>query len=153
MAGTEAGIKEPQATFSTCFGAPFLPRSPWVYARMLEEKMKKYKTNCWLINTGWSGGPYGIGNRMSIELTRSLISAALEGKLNNLKFVKLENLNLLVPEQIEGIDPKPFIQENTWSDKHLYKEKMKALISMFNKNFEQFRSNADPEVIEAGPHL
>lgn len=153
VAGTEAGIKEPQATFSTCFGAPFLPRSPWVYARMLEEKMKKYKTNCWLINTGWSGGPYGIGNRMSIELTRSLISAALEGKLNNLKFVKLENLNLLVPEQIEGIDPKPLIPENTWSDKHLYREKMKALISMFNKNFEQFRSNADPEVIEAGPHL
>ncbi|MGB9600014.1 MAG: phosphoenolpyruvate carboxykinase (ATP), partial [Myxococcota bacterium] len=100
VAGTEAGITEPQATFSTCFGAPFMPRSPWVYAKMLSEKMKKHKASCWLINTGWSGGPYGVGKRMSIELTRSIINAALEGKLKDSRFIKLENLNLLVPDKI-----------------------------------------------------
>ncbi len=153
VAGTEAGITEPQATFSTCFGAPFMPRSPWVYAKMLSEKMKRHKASCWLINTGWSGGPYGVGKRMSIELTRSIISAALGGKLQNSKFIRLNNLNLFVPEKIEGIDSRLLIAENTWSDKNLYKEKMKSLIAMFNKNFEKFRSGADSKVIEAGPHL
>jgi len=153
VAGTEAGVIEPQATFSSCFGAPFLPRSPWVYARMLEEKMNKFNTNCWLVNTGWSGGPYGTGKRMSIELTRSLISAALDGKLEKVRFIRLENLNLLVPERIEGIDSKPLIPENTWQDKNLYREKMRALIGMFINNFEKFSANADPEVIKAGPYL
>lgn len=153
VAGTEAGITEPQATFSTCFGAPFMPRSPWIYAKMLSKKMQTHKANCWLVNTGWSGGPYGIGKRMSIELTRTIISAALDGKLNNSKFIKLANLNLLVPERIEGIDSKVLIPENTWQDKNLYKEKMRSLITMFNQNFEKFKSGADPKVIEAGPYL
>ncbi len=117
VAGTESGINEPQATFSTCFGAPFMPRNPWVYARLLAEKMKEYKTNCWLINTGWTGGAYGTGKRMSIELTRSLISAALDGRLNNIKFVKIEKLNLFVPEKVDGIDSRPLIPENTWTDR------------------------------------
>lgn len=153
VAGTESGINEPQATFSTCFGAPFMPRSPWVYAKMLSEKMKTFKTNCWLINTGWTGGPYGVGKRMSIELTRSIISAALDGRLKNSRFIKIENLNLLIPEKIEGIDSKVLIPENTWENKGLYKEKMRALISMFISNFEKFKIGADPEVIKAGPYL
>lgn len=153
VAGTESGITDPQATFSACFGAPFLPRSPWVYAKMLAEKMRKHKADCWLVNTGWSGGPYGIGKRMSIELTRSIISAALEGKLKEAKFVKLDYLNLLVPEKIENIDSRLLIAENTWQDKNLYREKMRSLIAMFNNNFEKFKSGADPKVIEAGPHL
>lgn len=153
VAGTEAGITEPQVVFSSCFGAPFLPRSPWVYAQMLAEKMKRFNANCWLINTGWSGGPYGVGKRMSIELTRSIIAAALEGRLNNKKFQRLKNLNLLVPEYIEDIDSRLLIPENTWQDKNLYKEKMGSLIAMFNKNFEKFKNNADPKVVEAGPYL
>ncbi|MCX7943444.1 MAG: phosphoenolpyruvate carboxykinase (ATP) [Deltaproteobacteria bacterium] len=153
VAGTESGIKEPQATFSACFGAPFLPRSPWIYARMLSDKMKKFRANCWLINTGWSGGPYGIGRRMSIELTRSIINAVLTEDLANAKFIKLGNLNLLIPEKIPGVDSKVLIPENTWPNKEFYREKMRALIEMFNKNFERFRSGADPKVIDAGPYL
>lgn len=153
VAGTEAGIIEPQATFSTCFGAPFLPRSPWVYARMLSEKMKRHNTSCWLINTGWSGGPYGVGKRMSIELTRSIISSILEGKIDNKKFITLKYLNLSIPEYIEGIDNKVLIPENTWQNKELYREKMRALIGMFISNFEKFKTGSDPEVIKAGPYL
>lgn len=153
VAGTEAGITEPQATFSTCFGAPFLPRSPWVYAKMLAAKMKKHNSKCWLLNTGWSGGPYGVGKRMSIEITRGIISAVLSGNLNDEKFKKIDYLNLYVPENIKGIDSNLLIPENTWKDTNLYKEKMRSLIMMFNKNFEQFKEGLDLDVVNAGPYL
>lgn len=152
LAGTEVGVIEPQATFSTCFGAPFMIRSPWVYAHMLAEKMKKHDADCWLINTGWSGGPYGVGKRMSIELTRSILTAVLEGRLKNAKFIKLEKLNLWVPEAIEGIeDQKVLVPENTWQNPSEYKVKMEHLIKLFVNNFEKFKANADPAILSAGP--
>lgn len=154
LAGTEVGVVEPQATFSTCFGAPFMIRSPWVYARLLADKMRKHSADCWLINTGWSGGPYGIGKRMSIELTRSILSAVLDGKLKNAKFVKLDKLNLMVPEAIEGLeDQRVLIPEHTWQDKNAYQQKMEHLVGLFMKNFERFKAQADHAVLEAGPNL
>ncbi len=127
-------------------------RSPWVYARMLAENMKKHNTNCWLINTGWSGGPYGIGKRMSIELTRSILTAVLEGRLKKAKFVKLEGLNLWVPEGIEGIeDQRVLIPENTWPNRADYKVRMEYLIGLFVSNFEKFKGQADSAVLSAGP--
>jgi len=154
LAGTEVGVIEPQATFSTCFGAPFMIRSPWVYARLLAEKMKKHSADCWLINTGWTGGPYGVGKRMSIELTRSILSSVLEGKLKNAKFIKLDKLNLMVPEKIEGLeDQKVLIPEHTWQDKNAYQQKMEHLISLFVKNFERFKAQADSVVLNAAPSL
>ncbi len=154
LAGTEVGVVEPQATFSTCFGAPFMIRSPWVYARLLADKMKRHSADCWLINTGWSGGPYGVGKRMSIELTRSILSAVLQGKLKNAKFIKLEKLNLMVPETIEGLeDQRVLIPEHTWQDKTAYQQKMEHLVGLFVKNFERFKAQADHTVLEAGPNL
>lgn len=154
LAGTEVGVVEPQATFSTCFGAPFMIRSPWVYARLLADKMRRHSADCWLINTGWSGGPYGVGKRMSIELTRYILSAVLDGKLKNAKFVKLDKLNLMVPEAIEGLeDQRVLIPEHTWQDKTVYQQKMEHLVGLFVKNFERFKAQADHTVLEAGPTL
>lgn len=152
LAGTEVGGIEPQATFSTCFGASFMIRSPWVYARMLAENMKRHDVDCWLINTGWSGGPYGIGKRMSIDLTRSILTAVFDGSLKKAKFIKLEGLNLWVPEGIEGIeDQRVLIPENTWPNRADYKVKMQYLIELFVSNFEKFKAQADSAVLSAGP--
>ncbi len=153
VAGTEAGITEPKATFSTCFGAPFLPLHPTVYAKMLGERLKSHNSNCWLINTGWSGGAYGVGSRMKIRITRALLSAALEGKLEKVEFVKDPIFNVLVPKECPGVESNVLIPRETWADKNAYEKKAKELAGLFNKNFEQYKEFATKEIISAGPIL
>ncbi|MDI6740987.1 MAG: phosphoenolpyruvate carboxykinase (ATP), partial [Candidatus Edwardsbacteria bacterium] len=151
LAGTESGVTEPQPTFSTCFGAPFMPLHPTKYAAMLAERLDSHKANCWLVNTGWSGGPVGTGSRMKIAITRALLTAALEGKLEKSKFTSDPIFNLLVPDGCEGVPADVLTPKSTWKDKAAYDKKAKELAGMFVKNFEQYKAYAGPEVIAAGP--
>lgn len=150
LAGTERGINEPQATFSACFGLPFLPRHPGVYADMLMERAAKHGNNFWLVNTGWSGGPYGVGERMPIHLTRSLLNAAVEGDLDNVKFEADPAFGLSVPTECPGADSKLLFPRNTWDDKDAYDEKARDLRGLFEDNFKKYEANVSPEVIAAG---
>jgi phosphoenolpyruvate carboxykinase (ATP) len=151
LAGTEAGIDEPQATFSACFGAPFMPRHPTVYAEMLGERLTKHNTNCWLVNTGWSGGPYGVGSRMRIDITRGLLSAALDGKLDKVKFAPDPVFNVLVPEECPGVPKEVLTPRNTWDDKDAYDAKAKELARMFVENFKAYEDMASEEVRAVAP--
>jgi phosphoenolpyruvate carboxykinase (ATP) len=151
LAGTETGINEPQPTFSTCFGAPFMPLHPTKYATMLAGKLSQYKANCWLVNTGWSGGPAGVGSRMKISITRALLTAALAGKLEKAKFTPDPVFNILVPDACEGVPAEVLTPKNTWADKAAYDQKAKELAGMFIKNFEQYKDYASKEVINSGP--
>ncbi len=151
VAGTEAGITEPKATFSTCFGAPFLPLHPTVYAKMLGERLKLHNSNCWLVNTGWSGGAYGVGSRMKIRITRALLSAALSGKLDKVEFHKDPIFNVLVPKECPGVESSVLSPRETWADKNAYEKKAKELAGLFIKNFEQYKEFATKEMIAAGP--
>jgi phosphoenolpyruvate carboxykinase (ATP) len=153
LAGTEAGIDEPQATFSTCFGAPFLPLHPTTYAGMLGEKMKKHDTRVYLVNTGWSGGSFGVGKRMSIKLTRALVTAALDGVLEKQAFKEDPVFKVLVPESCPDVDSQVLVPRNTWKDKKAYDEKAKHLAGLFVKNFEQYRSEASEDVVAAAPKV
>ncbi len=150
VAGTEKGVTEPQATFSTCFGAPFMPRHPTVYARLLGEKMAKYGSNCWLVNTGWTGGAYGTGKRMSIAHTRALVRAALDGTLATVPHVREQSFGLLVPEGCEGVPADVLMPRNTWADKHAYEATAREVAKRFEKNFEQFADHVDEKVRGAG---
>jgi phosphoenolpyruvate carboxykinase (ATP) len=151
LAGTEAGIDEPQATFSACFGAPFMPRHPTVYAEMLGERLTKHNTNCWLVNTGWSGGAYGVGSRMRIDITRALLSAALDGKLAKVKFAPDPVFNVLVPEECPGVPKEVLTPRNTWDDKDAYDAKAKELARMFVENFKTYEDMASEEVRAVAP--
>lgn len=153
VAGTEAGIIEPQTTFSSCFGAPFLPLHPATYTKFLGERLKKHKVRCWLLNTGWSGGPYGVGSRMDITLTRSLLTAALSGALNDVPRQQDPLFRVLIPQKCPGVPQEMLNSRNTWKDKKAYDEKARELASKFKKNFEQFASQATPEIIAAGPNI
>ena len=142
VAGTERGITEPQATFSSCFGAPFMVLSPNVYAQLLGEKIKKHNTDVWLINTGWSGGPYGVGERIKIPYTRRMVKAALDGSLKKTETKKDPIFDVLVPVSCPGIPQEILEPRNTWKDKNAYDKKAKELQEMFEKNFkEQVGSN------------
>ncbi|HOD40624.1 MAG TPA: phosphoenolpyruvate carboxykinase (ATP), partial [Candidatus Wallbacteria bacterium] len=151
VAGTEAGITEPKATFSTCFGAPFLPLHPTVYAKMLGERLKAHGATCWLVNTGWSGGPYGTGSRMKIRITRALLSAALSGHLNKVECYKDPIFNVWVPKECPGVDSSVLVPRETWKDKAAYEKKARELAALFNKNFDQYKEFATEEIIAAGP--
>lgn len=151
VAGTEAGITEPKKTFSACFGAPFLPLHPTKYAEMLGERMKKHNVNIWLVNTGWSGGAYGVGKRMSIKYTRALITAALEGKLANAEFAVQPFFGLHVPTTCEGVPSEILNPRNTWADKAAYDAKAQGLANDFVKNFEKFKAQANEEILAAAP--
>jgi len=152
VAGTERGLgNEPQATFSTCFGAPFMPLHPSVYAEILGEKIAKHKVNVWLVNTGWTGGPYGEGERMSIQHTRALLSAALNNKLNDVKFIADPIFGLNIPESCENVPTEVLTPRNTWKDKNAYDEKAKELANRFKENFKEYESYVDEKVIGAGP--
>ena len=151
VAGTERGITEPQATFSTCFGAPFMALNPNVYAKLLGEKMTRHKVNAYLINTGWSGGPYGVGSRIRLPYTRAMVTAALTGALEKVALRKDPVFGLLVPESVEGVPPEILNPRNTWADKDAYDEQAKKLAGMFNENFRQFEDAASPEVRAAAP--
>jgi phosphoenolpyruvate carboxykinase (ATP) len=136
LAGTEVGVTEPKAAFSACFGAPFMAHKPSVYAKLLAEKMKKHKARCILLNTGWSGGPYGVGKRMSIGHTRALLNAALEGRLDGVETETLPTLNLRIPKACPGVPSEVLNPRNTWKDKAAYDAAAVKLRDMFRKNFE-----------------
>lgn len=151
VAGTEVGIVEPKAAFSTCFGAPFLPRHPGVYASMLGERLKRHNTNCWLVNTGWSGGAYGTGQRMSIEITRSLLIAVLEGGLEKEKFESDPVFNLQVPRHCDGVPSDVLTPQNTWKDKAAYDRQAVRLAELFRENFKKYQEGVSDEVLKGGP--
>ncbi|MCC7453906.1 MAG: phosphoenolpyruvate carboxykinase (ATP) [Crocinitomix sp.] len=151
VAGTEAGVTEPQTVFSACFGAPFLPLHPATYAEMLGKKMAENSVNVWLINTGWSGGEYGIGNRISLKYTRAMITSALEGKLANVGYTTHEIFGLAMPNECENVPSEILNPRNTWANKEAYDEKASILANKFNANFEQFKSNASAEILAAAP--
>ena len=135
VAGTEAGVTEPKPTFSACFGAPFLPLHPGKYAHMLGDKMQKHKVNVWMINTGWTGGPYGIGNRMKLSYTRAMITAALEGKLTTVEFEDHPVFGFAIPKQCATVPSEILNPRNTWADKNAYDEKAKYLGRLIYKEF------------------
>ena len=151
VAGTEKGVTEPKATFSTCFGAPFLPLNPNVYANMLGEKIATHRARVWLVNTGWTGGPYGVGNRMKIAHTRGMITAALTGQLDNVKYQKHPIFNLEVPTTCPGVPDSVLDPRGTWPDSGAYDQQARKLAGMFVENFKTFEKDVAPSVKEAGP--
>ncbi|HEY3182151.1 MAG TPA: phosphoenolpyruvate carboxykinase (ATP) [Gaiellaceae bacterium] len=150
LAGTEIGVTEPQPTFSTCFGAPFLPQPPGVYARMLGEKLDEHGSTVWLVNTGWTGGPFGDGHRMPIEATRALLHAALGGQLRDVEFRTDEVFGFEVPVSVPGVDDALLDPRSTWREPGAYDRHARELAGMFAQNFEQF-ADVDPAVAAAGP--
>ena len=147
VAGTEKGLgKEPQATFSTCFGAPFLPRFPEVYGKMLSALIEKYGADCWLVNTGWSGGAYGTGSRMSIKHTRALLRAALDGSLAQAEFETEPFFGLSIPKNVPGVPAEVLNPRAAWADKAAYDRTAADLQSRFEKNFESFSGSVGEDV-------
>jgi phosphoenolpyruvate carboxykinase (ATP) len=149
VAGTEAGLKEPTPNFSTCFGSPFLPLAPKVYAEMLGRRMKEHNAQCWLVNTGWFGGPYGVGNRMKLPYTRAMVRAAIEGQLNNVEFAPDPAFGLSVPKSAPGVPPEFLNAREAWKDKAAYDKAAADLAARFAKNFEKF--DVPDNVRAAGP--
>ncbi|MDY6056892.1 MAG: phosphoenolpyruvate carboxykinase (ATP), partial [Campylobacter lanienae] len=152
VAGTERGITEPQATFSACFGEPFMPLHPTVYARLLGEKIDKHQVNVYLVNTGWSGGAYGVGKRMSIKATRACINAILDGSIQKCEFENFEKFNLAIPKYLDGVETDLLNPINTWTNKDEYIASRDNLANMFIKNFKRYEDV--PEGIQfakAGP--
>ena len=151
VAGTEKGVgSEPKAAFSTCFGAPFMPRHPSVYARMLGEKMARVGANCWLVNTGWSGGAYGVGKRMAIGHTRTLVRAALDGQLDDAEFFTDPHFGLAVPKACQGVPSEVLDPRATWRDKAAYDQTARELTRRFEQNFKQFEPYVGEEIKAAG---
>lgn len=154
VAGTEKGMgNEPQATFSTCFGAPFMPRHPSVYGNMLRELIAKHNVDCWLVNTGWTGGKFGTGKRMPIKATRVLLNAALSGELKGQPMRLDPAFGFEVPTALEGVDPKILDPRETWADKAAYDLQARALVKMFRDNFAKFEQHVDADVKAAAPGL
>jgi phosphoenolpyruvate carboxykinase (ATP) len=149
VAGTEAGVKEPSATFSTCFGSPFLPLAPKVYAEMLGRRLREHNAQCWLVNTGWQGGPYGVGRRMSIPYTRAMVDAAVEGELIYEPFEVEPTFGFSIPKVCPGVPPQVLNPRNAWPDKAAYDKAAEDLRNRFAKNFENF--DVPAEVKAAGP--
>ncbi len=152
VAGTEIGVTEPEATFSTCFGAPFMPRHPSVYGNLLKKRIAEGGVQCWLVNTGWTGGKYGVGNRMPIKATRALLNAALDGSLNDAEFRKDENFGFDVPVAVAGVDSAILDPRSTWADKQEYDRTARRLVKLFVDNFAEFEAHVDAGVREAAPH-
>jgi phosphoenolpyruvate carboxykinase (ATP) len=149
VAGTEAGVKEPSATFSTCFGAPFLPLAPKVYAEMLGKRLKEHNAQCWLVNTGWSGGQYGVGKRMSLPYTRAMVTAAVSGELLKADFEIEKSFGLTIPKACPGVPSELLNPRNAWADKAAYDKSAAQLSELFAKNFTKFE--APDAVRNAGP--
>ena len=150
VAGTEKGVTEPQATFSACFGAPFMPRPAEVYANLLGDKVAFHKVNCWLVNTGWSGGGYGTGERMPINVSRTLLRAVLSGALAKGKFVDDGTFGLMIPASCDGVISDVLRPRDMWQDKAAYDETAAKLIGLFVENFKKFEAKVSPEVVKAG---
>jgi phosphoenolpyruvate carboxykinase (ATP) len=154
VGGTEVGLgKEPELTFSACFGGPFMVHHPYKYAELLKRKIERYNAQCWLVNTGWVGGPYGVGKRISIRHTRALLNAALCGQLNHVKYTKDPIFGFLVPMECPGVPTDVLSPASSWGDKHEYDRRYKDLAMRFKQNFAKFTDNTPPDVIEAGPNV
>ncbi len=153
VAGTEAGVTEPKSTFSACFGAPFLPLHPGYYAEMLGKKIKSLKVNVWMINTGWSGGPYGIGSRMKLSYTRAMITAALKGELDDVEHEAHPVFGMMIPKTCPGVPAEILSPRNTWANKTAYDAQAGNLAAQFIKNFEKYASGANEEILAAAPKL
>lgn len=149
VAGTEAGVKEPSATFSTCFGAPFMVHHPSVYANLLRDKINTHGSQVWLVNTGWSGGPYGVGHRMKIKYTRAMLRAVLTGELNDVAFTKDAFFNLDIPASCPDVPEEVLNPRNTWADKSAYDKQASHLVQLFEENFVQFADSVDEKVRRA----
>ncbi len=151
VAGTEKGVTEPQATFSTCFGAPFMSRHPSDYGNLLQKLIKQHDVKCWLVNTGWTGGKYGVGNRMPIKATRALLDAALSGELNDADMRIDENFGLEVPISVENVDDALLAPRETWADKAAYDIQAKKLAGMFRENFAKYEDRVSDAVLAVAP--
>jgi phosphoenolpyruvate carboxykinase (ATP) len=151
VAGTEKGVSEPQATFSTCFGAPFMSRHPSVYGNLLRDLIARHDVNCWLVNTGWTGGKYGVGRRMPIKVTRGLLAAALDGSLAKAAYRRDTYFGLATPLAVAGIESSILNPVETWASREEFAAQAMKLVDMFRANFEKFASHVDAEVIEAQP--
>jgi phosphoenolpyruvate carboxykinase (ATP) len=153
VAGTEIGVTEPEATFSTCFGAPFMPRHPSVYGNLLKKRIAEGSFDCWLVNTGWTGGKYGVGKRMPIKATRALLNAALDGSLKNAEFRKDPNFGFDVPVAVPGVDSSILDPRTTWADSAEYDRTAARLVDLFVENFAQFADQVDEGVRQAAPKV
>ncbi|MBP2551361.1 phosphoenolpyruvate carboxykinase (ATP) [Neorhizobium galegae] len=151
VAGTEKGVTEPEATFSTCFGAPFMPRHPTEYGNLLRDLIAKHEVDCWLVNTGWTGGAYGIGRRMPIKATRALLTAALTGELKKVEFRTDENFGFAVPVAVPDVDTTILDPRSTWADGAAYDAQATKLVNMFITNFTKFENHVDSKVRDAAP--
>ena len=151
VAGTERGVTEPSATFSACFGAPFLPLHPGVYARMLGERIERHGAKVWLVNTGWTGGAYGVGSRMKLSYTRAMVRAVLAGALDQASFVKDPVFGVEIPTSVPDVPPEILGPRRTWADPAAYDAQARKLAQMFRENFEQYRSEVSDAVAKAGP--
>jgi phosphoenolpyruvate carboxykinase (ATP) len=151
VAGTEAGVTEPKATFSACFGAPFLPLHPGFYAKMLGDKMREHNVNIWMINTGWSGGAYGVGKRMKLSYTRAMITAALNGELDNVEFEAHPIFGMMMPKTCPNVPREILHPRFTWADREAYDDTAKKLAQMFISNFEKYAAQVTYEILAAAP--
>ena len=150
VAGTEAGVgKEPQATFSTCFGSPFLPLRPRTYAEMLGQRLREHNAQCWLVNTGWHKGPYGVGSRIDLRFTRAMVRAIVDGMLDTAEFVTEPAFGLSIPKAVPDVASELLAPRNMWADKSAYDQKAAELSAQFHKNFEKFE--VSDEIRRAGP--
>jgi phosphoenolpyruvate carboxykinase (ATP) len=153
LAGTEIGVTEPRATFSAGFGAPFLPRHPGEYASMLADRLEEHDVPVWLVNTGWTGGPYGIGERMRIDHTRTMVRAALSGALDKVKYEEDPTFGVAVPTSVPGVPSDVLRPRSTWTDPAAYDEKARELAHMFAENFEDYADGVSDAVRAAGPRV
>ncbi len=154
VSGTEIDLGlEPEITFSACFGAPFMVHHPYYYAELLKRKILRHDAHCWLVNTGWTGGPFGVGKRISIRYTRALLDAALDGKLMEVPYYKDPVFGFEVPEECPGVPASVLRPENTWPDKAAYRQKYRQLAALYIENFKKFRDGCPPEIVNVGPTL
>jgi phosphoenolpyruvate carboxykinase (ATP) len=151
VAGTENGVTEPKSTFSACFGAPFLPLHPGQYARMLGDKIRENNVNVWLVNTGWTGGAYGTGNRIKLSYTRALVCAALNGELDSAEYITHPVFGFMIPAACPGVPSEILNPENTWENKSEYDERTRTLAMEFITNFEKYSSCVNVEILSAAP--
>ena len=151
VAGTEQGITEPKAVFSTCFGAPFMVHHPTVYAKLLGERIASHRAKVWLVNTGWSGGPHGVGTRMKIAHTRAMLTAALSGALDDVAYERDPVFNVDVPSSCPGVPTEALRPRDAWTAPTAYDAQARKLAGMFADNFGMFEAEADPAVRQAGP--
>jgi phosphoenolpyruvate carboxykinase (ATP) len=149
VAGTEKGVTEPEATFSTCFGAPFLPLHPSIYGDLLRKLIAAHSVDCWLVNTGWTSGKYGVGRRMPIKVTRTLLAAALDGSLKTVNFRVDPYFGFDVPTSVQGVEPDLLDPIKTWKDKSEFDATARKLVRMFQENFRAFEGSVDTDVMAA----